>query len=369
MIYLICFAVSTLFAFWGQKIKSRNGKIIFITLSIAITVLLAGLRDIYVGIDTSHYYENLWTEALKKPSTWSFLKSYHKYYPSKEYLYALLLGASAQLTGNFHVFLTLVHLIVIGGIYIGAFRLKKYASPAFIVLLFYLFYYNHSLNIIRQYMAMAIIFAALPDLLNRKYKRYLVAVFIGVMFHNSSIMGIMPMILFMLLYPKRRLRKVPQQRRMVVYSVIVAGVILFKPMMRILITIGVLSSKYLHYLEKDGFNNYTVARVLSFLGILGILLYLRLFRTYDKRADFFLVSSITFCILYQFAVSIPYGRRIAIYFAFINLTSLGLLVQCQKHRSNAWSLRIVIVLGALAYWLLMYGYLNTSGTLPYVLGV
>ena len=138
MVYLLCFAASALLAYWAQKAKTKRKLVFFSILSIGITVALAGLRGLSVGTDTSHYYEQLWQTALRSRSFFAFMKSYWTHYPSREMIYALLMGASAKLTGNFHVFLTLVHLIVVGGVYIGAFRLRRYTSPAFLLLLFYL---------------------------------------------------------------------------------------------------------------------------------------------------------------------------------------------------------------------------------------
>ena len=293
---------------------------------------------------------------------------YHLYYASKEYIYALLLVTCAKMTGNFNVFLTISHLIIIGCVYVGAFRLKRHANPVFILLLFYLIYYNHSLNIIRQYMAMSVIFLAVSDLLEHKYKRYIIAVIVAIMLHNSAFLGFLPLILYELLYPQGRLKTVPLKNRLFLYVLIVAAVFFVRPFTRLLINSGLLSRKFLYYVDTEGFNNYTTARILSIIELIAILTFLRSYRDYEDKADFFLVSTFAFTILYQLASSLPYGKRIPAYFSFLNLVSLGLLAKCQKHAFNTRFIYGTSVVIALAYWCIMYAYLNVSRTIPYVFG-
>ena len=164
MVYLVCFGISVFFANLAKKTENRKRFIFWSILSILVTVLLAGLRDISIGIDTSNYYDNSWKTAVGSSSFWRFMVLYHRAYRAKEYLFAILIGLIAKTTRNYHVFLFAVHLIIVGGFYIGAFRFRKHADPVFSLLLFYLLYYNHSLNVFRQYMAMSILFAAAADL-------------------------------------------------------------------------------------------------------------------------------------------------------------------------------------------------------------
>ncbi len=384
-IYLICFACSVWFAYRAQKSRSKRRFVFFSIISIAITVILAGLRDISVGIDTYNYYRNGWAVAVNSKSLGSFLKAYYNSWDSKEYLYALLLGSAAKMSGDYHVFLTIVHLIIIGGVYIGVFRLREYASPAFMLLTFYLLFYNHSLNVYRQYMALAILFASTADILHRRYLRYLLFTFIAVLIHNSAVIGILPLIIFALVYPHNNYRLIissftridskmhsftPVQtiNRTVIFLMIVIGVAGLLPFMRLLIDIGLLSRKYLFYVSSDSTNTYIVARVLLLAEVLIIILFKDSFSG-QKNEHFFIICTLTYFTLYQLAPSIPYGKRIPAYFSLINLTSLGILTQSQHIRFNRVIIKYSIVLVVVAYWFFFYAYSNASQTIPYVLGV
>ena len=145
MIYLACFSVSTFFAFLANRAKQRKYFLLFSVISILLPVLLAGLRNYSVGIDTDNYLtmERFWYGAIRAPSLWNYLQNY-LLSGYREPLFALFLGIIAQLTGNFRVFLFLAHFVIMINIYIGAYRLKHKVPPVFVLLFFFLLYYNVS---------------------------------------------------------------------------------------------------------------------------------------------------------------------------------------------------------------------------------
>ena len=106
MIYILCFALSAGFAFFANRSKNRFIFLFLSFLSISVMVALAGLRDYTVGIDTYNYLKKqmYWGGAVSADSLWGYFKYY---FPLGygEPLFAVLLGAIAQLTGNFTIFL------------------------------------------------------------------------------------------------------------------------------------------------------------------------------------------------------------------------------------------------------------------------
>ena len=187
IIYLVYFAVSAYFAYLARESESRKKAILFSLVSIAIPVLLAGARDFSIGIDVENYrtLTRYWMGAASSESLLEYLTIYSAS-GYGEYIFALYIGLIGQLTGDFRIFLALSHLVIVSGVYIGAFRQRKHVDPVLVLLLFYLFFFSHSLNIIRQYMAMAILFAALADIEQKKYGRYCIAVGVAVMIRPAS---------------------------------------------------------------------------------------------------------------------------------------------------------------------------------------
>ena len=158
--YLLCFRISVLFAYQAEKSKNKFIFLLFSLISILFPVILAALRDYSIGVDTSHYLRGTWSMAVKRTDSLSrFLTTYLRVSAKDEIVYAWFLWIIAKISnGSNRIFLFATQLVIVGGVYIGAFRLKHHANPAFTMLIFYLLYYHHSLNITRQYMAMSIIF-------------------------------------------------------------------------------------------------------------------------------------------------------------------------------------------------------------------
>lgn len=368
MIYLLCFGVSILFATQANRARNRQTFLFFSVLSIAVTVALAGLRDYSIGIDTKNYLRIYWQPAV----SFSSIGEYFKYYFVRGYsepLFALLVSVIAQLFGEYRVFLFAVHTIIIGCVYVGAFRMKAHANPVFTLLVFYLLYYSQSLNISRQYMAMAIIFAAAADIEKGKYLRYLFFVVIAALLHNTGIFGVMPMVIYRVIYTQREQKNVSLARRFVICTLLVGGVYLFVPMAQLLIRNGLLSRRYLFYMNEEGTSNYLLTLLFLLVEAVGLVLFWKSFKKNNLHADFYIFCSLAFFLLTVMASSLQYGKRIASYFSILNIISLGMLVECQKKKRNREILGAVIILVVFIYWLYVFVYRNASQTMPYILGV
>ena len=371
MIYVICFSLSVFLAYVAKRSKSRSNFILFSILSILVTALLAGLRGISVGIDTANYYYGSWARAVASNSISDYFEIYFRYSSERvEILHALYISAIAKWTGNFHLFLFGMHLVIISGVYIGAFRMREHADPVLTLTLFYLLYYNHSLNITKQYVAMAILFAAAADLEKGKTQRYLFFVAIAFLVHNSGILGLLPFFIYTVLYPKKGVGEVPLRRRVLIGVLIVALFYGFIPLTQLLLGRGILSRHYAAYfLDTEG----AIPKIVVLLLILeAVVLFFwwKNLRRYDKHGDFFIFCSVAFILIYQLATAISYGKRIAAYLSFLNIVTLGMLPESHKHIfKNEHVIRTGILLAALIYWLFFYVYKNYSRTFPYVLGI
>lgn len=368
MIYLVCFGVSVLFAHLANKARNRYSFFLWSFISIIVPVMLAALRDYSIGIDTLMYYNGWWTDAVRAGSLFRFLRVY-SHTASMEYLYAALLGIGVTFGKNFRVFLFCVHLVIVGGTYMGAFRLKHHAAPELTLSLFYLLYYNYSLNASRQHMALAVLFAAAVYLEQKKYLHYGILCVVAFFFHNSAILGVMPLALYIFLYPSKRMENVPIWRRILLLALIFVAVIGFNPIARFLINLGIGRSKYLVYLDQENESSYGTARLLLLVEMSVLVVYWKQIKRSDSCANFYLYSTIAFFVLYQMAPLIAYGKRIAAYFAMYNAVTLGMMVRSNKIKSNRVILTFGILLGAFAYWYFIYVRSNGSRTYPYIFGV
>ena len=370
VIYVICFLLSIAFAYLAKRSKRRAMFIFLSILSIAVTVTLAGLRDVSIGIDTSNYYKGTWATAMMSSSLRSYFRNILRSSSSRfEVLFTILVGLAAKGTGSFHVFKFMIHAIIIVCVYVGAFRMREHADPVFTLLLFYFLYYNHSLNISRQYVSMAIIFAAAADIEHRKILRYLLLVFVATLFHNTGLLGLMPLMIYLVLYPQKRLRNVSLTRRLFIIALIAAVYVGFVPLIQLLLSKGVLSAHYATYVRgvKEPIPGSVIIMLFAEAALLALCW--KSFRANNKYGDFFLFTSVMFLVLYCMAPMIYYGKRVAAYLSFINIITVGMTTKTFQRKSNQRIIKGLVVFFAAAYWLYFYAYMNGSRTVPYILGV
>ena len=375
MIYLVFFAASVYFAYLAFRAEDRKHFCLYSALSIAVTVFLAGMRDMDIGIDVKNYYylARYWGSATQSES----LQAYFAHYMTTGYgevVFALFIGLIGQLTGNFRLFLILSHLWIISGVYIGAFRQRKYVNPVLVLLLFYLFFFNHSLNIIRQYMAMAVIFAALADVEERKHLRYAIAVIFASLIHSTALLGLGALLIYWVLYGEIELgRRGSVRVSMTVRRLIIAGGLMmavwgFLPVARFLMSEGILPKKYWYYLYPEGLTPSLIVMGLLVLELAAVYFRRNQLREQTPFFDFFLMCSVSYLILQQLTGIIEYGKRIAAYYSLNNIITIALLASSCKTRKERILVHGGILAIALFYWWYMYVLRNASGTYPYGFG-
>ncbi len=368
MIYLLCYGISVSFAWLANRCRNRVAVVVWSVLSIAVTVVLAGLRDYSIGIDVENYknFNIYWVQASRSTSVADYLHFYMQH--DSEYLFALYMGILAQYTRSYRLFLFLNHLIIVSGVYIGAWRQRKYVNPAMVMLLFYLLFYHHSLNIMRQYMAMAIIFAALADVQQKKYLRYVIVVAIATFIHTSAIIALAPMMVYILLKPNVLTRASKKKKTTLIFLMLV-GFAVVVPLCEILMRLGFMGGSLEYYLngEEKGFPIIVTAFLI--VEFIGIYVFRKQFRLRTPHADFYLMCSIAYIVLQQLGGFINYGKRIAAYFSFINLLTIAALGGCVKKNDNKVVVNGAIIALALLYWWYMYVLRNASETYPYLLGI
>ena len=373
LIYLIYYSVSAYFAWLALNTKDRKKFLLCSAISIALPVILAGLRDYSIGVDVQHYLDmpRYWNGAVRRGSFMEYFSYYHRT-GAGEYLFALLLGLVEDITNNYHIFLMLCHLVIVTGVYIGAFRHRDTVNPVFILILFYLLFFSHSLNIIRQYMAMAVIFAVLKDLEEGRYVKYTVAVLIASALHNTALMALSAMLIHLVLYSNYKVPTikgwiVPSLKARIVF--ILGGlqllVAMFLPAARILYKIGLFPEKYAYYLYPQGLTPALIVMGLLVMELAAVVFCIGLMKRRSFMVAFFAVSSGCYLILQELTGIISFGKRIAGYYSFSNLVTIALLASSMKNKKARTLAHLLIGAVALLYWLYIYILRNASETYPY----
>ena len=99
----------------------------------------------------------------------------------------------AKIIGNLQWVLFFIHILIVVPIYLGLRKFKDLDGKLWLcMLVFYFMFYNVSLNIVRQYIAIAILFYGISSLLNDKRgeTKFWISLIVALLFHNSSLLGI-----------------------------------------------------------------------------------------------------------------------------------------------------------------------------------
>ena len=382
MIYLACFAASGVFAYLANRTEKRRNFILLSIISILLPVLLAGLRDYSIGIDVDNYLnKDYYWLGTQQRAPWDYLR-YYIGLGRGEMLFGTLLLLLSRITSDFRIFLFFSHTVIMTGVYIGAFRLRKQADPVLILMLFYLFFFNHSLNIIRQYMVMAVMFAAFKDILDGKYLRYCLLAALMATIHSAALVTFsVPLLHFFLYgndptggyrlgkYTFLKYGKFPVWVRILLVLVVLGTMVVsVAPICRFVVNKGLLSNKYFYYLRTDA-NSYSLIVTLMLLGELAVVWYFRKqMRRMCSNFDFLLTGSAAYLLLLQLTAIIYSGRRIAMFFCLQNVLTIACLAEAipVKTKTQRYLVKAAILAIGVVYWVYFYALRNASETFPYL---
>ncbi|MCD8356303.1 MAG: EpsG family protein [Clostridia bacterium] len=169
--YLVLAAIAAVFS---QTAAKRNKKWILL-IPILILSFVAGLRAATVGTDT----KNVLAAIL-------FNRQYGFLVHSKEWLFHFLCEYLMKLWDNTSFVLFVLALINYSLVFFRLWDFRKSIHIGVAASLFVLFYFGTSLNIIRQSLAVAIIFYSSRYLQERKNIKFLLGVVIASLFHISA---------------------------------------------------------------------------------------------------------------------------------------------------------------------------------------
>lgn len=186
--YIICAGLSCLSAHLGTKtyvVRGRRIKsisVLFFAIAIFLPCFLAAVRDHSVGTDVQLYGYNMFVSAQSKDIS-TFVLSHRS-----EPLFNIIAYVIAQLHNEYIYFFTIESLVV----YPVFLTIRRYVDSKYIWLAFFLFYcvfFGFSLNLMRQCIAMAVLFWGCRFIFERKPKQYFIIVGICFFIHYSSIIA------------------------------------------------------------------------------------------------------------------------------------------------------------------------------------
>lgn len=175
VVYTLTLLAVLFFAYQAQRTNKR----IYVYAIVFLLTFVSGFRDFSVGKDTESYIQ-IFQYLEKGMFDWAYGEIGFKYIS-----YILL-----RATGNYS-FLFIIYACVTN--YFIVFRLwdfQKIASFTWMIACYYISFYFMSMNIMRQFVAIAIVFYATRYIEQKKYIYFFCWMGIATLLHTSSLIGI-----------------------------------------------------------------------------------------------------------------------------------------------------------------------------------
>ena len=381
MIYLVVFIVSCFFFAVADNIEEKETQVLSIAfgkkksisfylcaaIGLLLPSLLAGLSDSSIGTDVE-LYGNYWFIYAGKYKFIPYMKMASE--QSIGLVYALLNYLVSIVTDDTRVFYFVLSLVETTLVYFGIRGFKDKISIAFGMFCYYTIFYNNSLNLLRQMLAVSIVCYSYQFLLKNRYVLFSVLAVLAVMSHSSAIFVIV--LLFGWLYLKRHESKTETYFvNLILFVVILFIMLTYQTFLKFMISHHILSERYFTYLQETIVGGRMIR--LGFWSALAVLAYIafRQMINYDVRNKF-LISCITMSCAFSFVMFMGnvYAIRMAYYFdgaAIILIPMIPKIYKLEIDNVRKMKYLPYLLLGVvlIARWYLEYVHSLNGETYPY----
>ena len=383
-IYILTIGISTFLFYFEEKIKNgKSIKAILILTAVLIPALVAGGRADVVGTDVRTYAEPLQLFANSNNNFTDFINfqgilSNGESFQRFEKGYSTLIYLASRVTPKLSFSLFITELIILGCVVLGIVKFSKIRNISLPIgiFIFFTYFYNLSFNLIRQSMAMFILFYGFSYLVKKEWIKYIIVILVAFLFHNSAIIGFLFLFIYWLLYrdTKRKLYFKLSDKCVLsdkttltlILSLIIIVTLFFPFLIKGLLNLFALA-KYTHYIPSVIHGSWIDLIIrLPFLVIILIE-----WKDNDNNSlrYFYLVIAILDICLSQFSgndsAATVFVSRISWYTSVFYIYIMADMLNARRN-AKSLSLKISLILYLCIYWYIFTVILNYNETIPYV---
>ena len=375
-VYLFGFLISILIIAYAQK-KSKLTFTLLSIIAILIPCFIAGFRAKTIGTDVLVYVDPLKNAAINSKNITEYFNSYwfhlwkHYYVSNYEIGFSMLVYIVAKLFGNIQSVLFFIQLLTIVPLYLALVPKRKEHPIWLAMAVYYLMFYNSSLNMMRQWIAMSFLLLAFKSFTNENKKRGFVYFIIAYLFHSSALIGVIIYFAYKFIYRQNKIvfmiskKIIPKNIISVTFLSLIAFIAVFG--------VGILS-RFIAILGLGKFNNYINGNVyflpnqiIMRLPLITIfILNWKNMNNKDKLTPFYFTMLFWDLIASQLISVNAYAFRISMFFSTYNIFSMPTLFISQKKKSSKILITILIFLYLTYYWYYTYVIQGMHATIPYV---
>lgn len=374
-IYLMCFVISTICIYCGEKAYNKSFKYASFFFGVMILAVVAGCRDQVVGTDVMVYGVRFYNLAHSSVSIKDLFQRLTISGEASDYAFHLLNFALTRAFKDYHIGLFAYSFLTFSFFLKGCMEYKKMNgdSVAFRMLLVCFLFYNTSLNAMRQLIAVAIVYCATAYLLQDRYKLFSVLAVLACSFHSSGLISLVIFGCHLILKDNRNYSEKKRFIRASIFLLISGCIVLFiNQIIKYFVTLGILRSSYLNYISSGKYGGSGGLALFNIIGPTIIcasssFLFYRFHRADKKRSNkiFFTMMTVILLVMSFSTIISNYFLRVSYYFT-------PLAYECQiinrkyfEEKSRViW--KVIMILLAVVPWMHDIVQLNYGETIPYV---
>lgn len=335
-----------------DKIKNVSGKIIFFTtIAIGIPIIISAIRY-KVGTDYNNYIDYY--------TVYSSLDFSNIIQNANELLFILVIKV-AYLFKEPQIMFAIVAFLTVFITYRAILNKKEKMSIALMFALYIFLYYMYSLNIIRQMLAVSIIFYSYKYIINHNFKKFFLCVIIATLFHTTALL-FLP---FYFLFPKKE----NSNKQLVFLARIIVILMLLIMLLNYETTIGLITSingfERFSLYEEISTQRVNKQIIINSLVLVVIILFQKPLKKYDKDCSTYIFLYLIGYILNLLGFISPYTKRIAYYFSISEIYLLSALPQITKNKEQKLVVTVLILIYAILMFVISTYTLNIGEIIPY----
>lgn len=376
VVYLLGFIASTLLIYYAQD-KDKKRFWIFSALALLIPCLIAALRAETVGTDVQVYLKPMAESAMAAPGFKAFFADFwfdkwrNLFVADYELGFSLLVFTVARITRWLPAVLFVVQAFTIIPFYVALARNRKTMPLWLGMVVYFCFSYNTSLNLMRQWIAVAFLLLAFQMLLEKRPFGVTLFTIIACFFHYSAIISVAIYLIYFYILLHRKVTLKIKKFEMSGYTLAVC-------VLTLVAVLGLLNLSFvvdfLADIGFDRFTNYLEGGELTLLPnqillrlplILIFIINWKQFSTQGAAAGFFLAMMILETVASQLISVDVYSFRIGSYFSLYATLAVPTLYSTleSKRRRNLTTVYLLVYM--LGYWVFTYVLQQRHETVPY----
>lgn len=355
IVYYVVFLISCLFVYAGEKNtgKTKKNTILWLV-AVLLPAILAGIRADTVGSDTSGYIKSIHDMCVRNVD-WNFVISAYQC----ELGYYFFNYIITRISDSFQIALFIIQVLILAPVLIACKDNEDLIEPHISYLIFLFLFYNRSLNMCRQSIAISICMFSVRFVRKQEFLKFLLCILLAMSMHRIAIVFLIVYFIFYLLQKKDRVIY-----KILIISIAVGLLLFYKTIVNKIIGMGYLTTRYLYYVNGGKHNISMVELGIKIIFLLLIIGVKNILGKRNKFNNFLIFLLVLDFLIYCLGFYANYAQRISYYFGFFVIYLVPQVAKCVNKKQRVASMFILFLI----VWLFSYVYYGINGcdgTVPY----